>query len=246
MIVFIARNDAEEELLESLLICSACQEPSVIGHGCLWRADVAPPLDLHSSRPVQVMPSHNHNAATVVGPWRALQPGIAIITCAPVSRAWQTSRAMLPADRRSVHRAARVSSAMGEPGGLFAVEFSAGHHVCLGLEAGKLYSDRGGQFTIAFAQRNHLRRMVLLLTCLDQPAGSHWLAASRTEVYGRCPLHLECLPSFYVNRRKDVFFCHGCGQGGNVSSGWLNCYSGRISALHWQHPRSNRKCPEDC
>jgi CHC2 zinc finger/Domain of unknown function (DUF6431) len=31
-----------------------------------------------------------------------------------------------------------------------------------------------------------------------------------------CPLHKEGQPSFYVNARKDVFYCHGCGQGGDL------------------------------
>jgi CHC2 zinc finger len=31
-----------------------------------------------------------------------------------------------------------------------------------------------------------------------------------------CPLHQETRPSFYVNTRKDVFYCHGCGQGGDL------------------------------
>jgi DNA primase len=29
-------------------------------------------------------------------------------------------------------------------------------------------------------------------------------------------LHKESHPSFYVNTRKDVFYCHGCGQGGDL------------------------------
>jgi DNA primase len=33
---------------------------------------------------------------------------------------------------------------------------------------------------------------------------------------GLCPLHKETRPSFYVNTRKDVFYCHGCGQGGDL------------------------------
>jgi DNA primase len=37
------------------------------------------------------------------------------------------------------------------------------------------------------------------------------------EVAGLCPLHDESRPSFYVNRRKQVFFCHGCGRGGGLS-----------------------------
>jgi DNA primase len=37
------------------------------------------------------------------------------------------------------------------------------------------------------------------------------------EVAGLCPLHRDTRPSFYVNRRKQVFYCHGCGCGGGLS-----------------------------
>ena len=40
--------------------------------------------------------------------------------------------------------------------------------------------------------------------------------AGRSEVVGLCPLHEESRPSFYVNTRKNVFYCHGCGQGGDL------------------------------
>lgn len=40
--------------------------------------------------------------------------------------------------------------------------------------------------------------------------------AGRFEYVGLCPLHEETQPSFYVNARKNVFYCHGCGQGGDL------------------------------
>src|SRR5207253_3020775 len=33
---------------------------------------------------------------------------------------------------------------------------------------------------------------------------------------GLCPLHRETHPSFYVNSRKNLFYCHGCGRGGDL------------------------------
>ena len=32
-----------------------------------------------------------------------------------------------------------------------------------------------------------------------------------------CPLHRDSHPSFYVNRRKQMFYCHGCGRGGGLA-----------------------------
>ena len=60
-----------------------------------------------------------------------------------------------------------------------------------------------------------LKRRTPLLDYLRQ---HNWTGhpASRSEFVGLCPLHEESRPSFYVNTRKDVFYCHGCGQGGDL------------------------------
>jgi len=46
----------------------------------------------------------------------------------------------------------------------------------------------------------------------------NWIGrpAGHGEYVGLCPLHEESRPSFYVNTHKDVFYCHGCGQGGDL------------------------------
>jgi len=60
-----------------------------------------------------------------------------------------------------------------------------------------------------------LKRRLPLLDYLRQ---HNWTGhpASRSEFVGLCPLHQETRPSFYVNTSKDVFYCHGCGQGGDL------------------------------
>jgi DNA primase len=60
-----------------------------------------------------------------------------------------------------------------------------------------------------------LKRRLPLLDYLRQ---HNWTGhpASRSEFVGLCPLHEETRPSFYVNTRKDVFYCHGCGRGGDL------------------------------
>jgi len=65
-------------------------------------------------------------------------------------------------------------------------------------------------------QRYRLRRRVPLLPYLEQQGWKPTAYSERDEVCGRCPLHGDSRPSFYVNRRKNVFYCHGCGQGGDV------------------------------
>jgi DNA primase len=54
-----------------------------------------------------------------------------------------------------------------------------------------------------------------LLEYLQQ---QNWIGrpAGHEEYVGLCPLHEESRPSFYVNTHKDVFYCHGCGQGGDL------------------------------
>jgi DNA primase catalytic core len=56
------------------------------------------------------------------------------------------------------------------------------------------------------------------LPLLDYLQQQNWTArpAGRSEFVGRCPLHAETRPSFYVNARKNLFYCHGCGQGGDL------------------------------
>jgi DNA primase len=60
-----------------------------------------------------------------------------------------------------------------------------------------------------------IKRELPLLEYLQQ---QKWTGqrAGRFEYVGLCPLHEETRPSFYVNTRKDVFYCHGCGQGGDL------------------------------
>lgn len=60
-----------------------------------------------------------------------------------------------------------------------------------------------------------LKRRVPLLDYLRQHSWIGW-PAGHGEYVGLCPLHEETRPSFYVNTRKDVFYCHGCGEGGDL------------------------------
>jgi integrase/recombinase XerD len=41
-------------------------------------------------------------------------------------------------------------------------------------------------------------------------------AGSPQEFIGLCPLHQDTRPSFYVNAAKNLFYCHGCGRGGDL------------------------------
>jgi DNA primase len=84
------------------------------------------------------------------------------------------------------------------------------------LESGPPYSDPGDKLGMTGEQRYRLRRRVPLLPYLEQQGWKPTAYSERDEVCGLCPLHGDSRPSFYVNRRKNVFYCHGCGQGGDV------------------------------
>jgi DNA primase len=58
---------------------------------------------------------------------------------------------------------------------------------------------------------------ISLLDYLQQHGWKPVRDNGREEVAGLCPLHRESHPSFYVNRRKQVFYCHGCGRGGGLA-----------------------------
>ena len=65
-------------------------------------------------------------------------------------------------------------------------------------------------------QRYRLRQRFPLLPYLEQQGWKPTAYSEKDEVCVRCPLHRDNRPSFYVNRRKNVFYCQGCGQGGDV------------------------------
>ena len=61
-----------------------------------------------------------------------------------------------------------------------------------------------------------LKQRLPLLDYLRQQNWSGRPAGQDREFVGLCPLHPESRPSFYVNARKNLFYCHGCGQGGDL------------------------------
>jgi DNA primase len=80
-------------------------------------------------------------------------------------------------------------------------------------------------FSYVYLQRQNcvvgedVEKLKQRLSLLDYLRQQHWTArpvAHGPEFVGLCPLHSETRPSFYVNARKSLFYCHGCGQGGDL------------------------------
>jgi DNA primase len=61
-----------------------------------------------------------------------------------------------------------------------------------------------------------LKQRLSLLEYLRQQNWTGRPVGHGGELVGLCPLHSETRPSFYVNVRKNLFYCHGCGQGGDL------------------------------
>jgi DNA primase catalytic core len=61
-----------------------------------------------------------------------------------------------------------------------------------------------------------LKQRLPLLDYLRQQNWTGRPSGPSSEFVGLCPLHTETQPSFYVNARKNLFYCHGCGQGGDL------------------------------
>lgn len=61
-----------------------------------------------------------------------------------------------------------------------------------------------------------LKQRIPLLEYLQRHNWRASRAGTRQEFVGLCPLHQETRPSFYVNAGKNLFYCHGCGRGGDL------------------------------
>jgi DNA primase len=94
--------------------------------------------------------------------------------------------------------------------------FAPTHHPCLGLERDQPYSSCGGKQFVNRKVIDELKQQIPLLDYLQahdwQPARS--IRGGR--LMGLCPLHTDHKPSFLVDPGQNLFYCYGCGRGGDV------------------------------
>ena len=78
------------------------------------------------------------------------------------------------------------------------------------------YARRWRQNSAVGEDLEKLKQRLPLLDYLRQQNWTARPAGHASEFVGLCPLHPETRPSFYVNAHKNLFYCHGCGQGGDL------------------------------
>ena len=76
--------------------------------------------------------------------------------------------------------------------------------------------DSGGENSAMGENLERLKQSIPLLEYLQRHNWKPCRTGPRQEFVGLCPLHQETRPSFYVNAAKNLFYCHGCGRGGDL------------------------------
>jgi DNA primase len=90
------------------------------------------------------------------------------------------------------------------------------HHPYLGLDRGPLYSAAGGKKSVSRQALDELKQQIPLLDYLQAQDWQPARQLSRGRLMGLCPLHSDHEPSFLVDPSKSLFYCYGCGRGGDV------------------------------
>jgi DNA primase len=94
--------------------------------------------------------------------------------------------------------------------------FEGTHHPCLGSGCGLPYSADRGKKSMSRQALDELKQQIPLLDYLQALDWQPTRQLSRGRLMGLCPLHSDHKPSFPVDPTKCLFYCYGCGRGGDV------------------------------
>src|SRR5712692_8796653 len=94
--------------------------------------------------------------------------------------------------------------------------FADTHHPCLGSERALPYSADRGKKSVNRQALDALKQQIPLLDYLQAHDWQPARQLSRNRLMGLCPLHEDHEPSFLVDFHKNLFYCYGCGRGGDV------------------------------
>jgi DNA primase len=97
-----------------------------------------------------------------------------------------------------------------------AILFAYAHHPCLGLAGGRPYAAVGGKLTVIWSAVDAIKQQISLLDYLQTQNWKPARRISRGRLMGLCPLHLDHKPSFLVDPLQNLFYCYGCGRGGDL------------------------------
>jgi hypothetical protein len=94
--------------------------------------------------------------------------------------------------------------------------FADTHHPCLGSGRSLPYSADRGKKSVSRQALDELKQQIPLLDYLQAHDWQPARQLSRGRWMGLCPLHSDHKPSFLVDPSKSLFYCYGCGRGGDV------------------------------
>jgi DNA primase len=94
--------------------------------------------------------------------------------------------------------------------------FKHAHHPCLGFARRLPYSADRGKKSMSRQVLDELKQQIPLLDYLQAQDWQPSRHLSRGRLMGLCPLHSDRKPSFLVDPSKSLFYCYGCGRGGDV------------------------------
>jgi DNA primase len=94
--------------------------------------------------------------------------------------------------------------------------FVGSHHRCLGSGRSLPYSADRGKKSVNRQALDDLKQQIPLMGYLQAHDWQPARPLSRGRWMGLCPLHGDHKPSFVVDPHKDLFYCYGCGRGGDV------------------------------
>src|SRR5450432_45078 len=94
--------------------------------------------------------------------------------------------------------------------------FAGTHHPCLGSQRALPYSAHRGKKSVNRQALDDLKQQIPLMGYLQAHDWTPARPLSPGRWMGLCPLHGDHKPSFLVDANKDLFYCYGCGRGGDV------------------------------
>jgi DNA primase len=90
------------------------------------------------------------------------------------------------------------------------------HRPCLGSECVMPYSAARGRKSVTREALDELKRQIPVWDYLQAHDWRPVRQLSRGRWMGLCPLHQDHHPSFVVDPSRGLFYCYGCGRGGDV------------------------------